>query len=88
LLIDVEMGAEALLTLARQLDPSAEVATLEGGRLRVSLPVGSPARDSLLGELFRAGYAVRSLAEEPAGLEEIFLAATRRDAGAKEARTS
>ena len=88
LLIDVEMGAEALLTLARQLDPSAEVATLEGGRLRVSLPVGSPARDNLLGELFRAGHAVRSLAEEPAGLEEIFLAATRRDAGAKEARTS
>lgn len=72
--------------VARRLDPAAEVEAGPAGRLRISLPRESPARSALLGELVRAGHSVRSMSEEPAGLEEVFLAATRRDSGAREAR--
>lgn len=88
LLIDAGLGPEALLAIARGLEPAAEVGRAPDGRLRLALPSGSDARESLLGELIRAGHRVRSLTEEPAGLEEIFLAATRRDATAKEARAA
>jgi ABC-2 type transport system ATP-binding protein len=84
--LDADLPAAALRDLARGLDPAAEVTQAEDGRLRVLLPEGSPARASLLGAVVGAGHAVRSMAEEPAGLEEIFLAATRRDAAAREAR--
>ena len=86
LLLDADLDPGQALGLARALDPAAEVGRAPDGRLRVALPAGSPARAGLLPALVRAGHAVRSLAEEPAGLEEIFLAATRRDAGAREAR--
>ena len=68
----------------RALDPGAACAAVgeaEPGwtRFRVSLPPGSPARDRLLAGLVGAGLRVREVAEEQGGLEEIFLAATRRD---------
>jgi len=88
LLVDADLGAETLLEVARGLDPAASAARAADGRLRVVLPHGSPARAGLLGALVRAGHEVRSLAAEPSGLEEIFLAATRRDAAAKEGRAA
>jgi len=47
-------------------------------RYRVVLPAGSPARETLAGALARAGLPLREIAEERYGLEDIFLAATRR----------
>lgn len=88
LLVDAGLTEAALGELARGLDPAAEVGRAPDGRLRVALPQGSPAREGLLPALVRAGHPVRSLAEEPAGLEEIFLAATRRDAAGREARVA
>ena len=46
---------------------------------RIILSPDSPARDQLLSSLVSAGLRVREVAEEQAGLEDIFLAATRRD---------
>lgn len=78
-----------LAAAARALDPAA--ACDEAGeeapgwrRFKVALPAGSPARDGLLAGLVSAGIRVREVAEERGGLEDIFLAATRRDA--REAR--
>jgi hypothetical protein len=45
------------------------------------LPVGSPARETLAASLIGAGLALREIAEERFGLEDIFLAATRRAPG-------
>ena len=78
-----------LESAARSLEPSADCAELgpdEAGwnRFRVALPPGSPARDRLLAGLVGAGLRIREVAEERGGLEDIFLAATRRDA--REAR--
>lgn len=85
LLVECDAGPAEVLAAARGLDPAA-TAEAAGGRVRVSLPRESPARPGLLGALVGAGVAVRSLAEEPAGLEEVFLAATRRSEGGREAR--
>ncbi|MFZ9200801.1 MAG: hypothetical protein ACO23N_00005 [Opitutales bacterium] len=80
-----------LETAARSLEPGASAAELgmaEPGwkQFRLTLPPGSPARDNLLAGLVRSGLRIREVAEERGGLEDIFLAATRRDA--REARAS
>ena len=53
---------------------------------RIALPAGSPARETLAGALIAAGIPLREVAEDRFGLEDIFLAATRRAPG--EARRS
>ena len=45
---------------------------------RIALPAGSPARETLAGALIAAGINLREIAEDRYGLEDIFLAATRR----------
>jgi ABC-2 type transport system ATP-binding protein len=47
-------------------------------RYRVVLPAQSPARETLATTLLSAGLPLREIAEERYGLEDIFLAATRR----------
>ncbi len=77
--------ATAVLAAARSLEPAAtaEEAGEEDGwrRTRLSLPTGSPALDALATGLASAGLRVREASEEKFGLEEIFLAATRRSPG-------
>ena len=77
--------APAMLAACRAADPAAEVTFLgetAGWRsYRVTLPPASPARETLAGSLVAAGIALREIAEERFGLEEIFLAATRRAPG-------
>jgi len=80
LLVGTPAGAAAVGDVARRLDPGARASEDGPGRVRVELPRGSAARGRLLGELTAAGVPVASLAEEPAGLEAVFLAATRREA--------
>jgi hypothetical protein len=74
-----------MLAACRAADPAAEVTFLgetDGWRsYRVTLPPASPARETLAGSLVAAGIALREIAEERFGLEEIFLAATRRAPG-------
>ncbi len=75
----------AMRAACRAADPAAEVTSLgeaDGWRAyRVTLPPSSPARETLAGSLVAAGIALREIAEERFGLEEIFLAATRRAPG-------
>jgi hypothetical protein len=75
----------ALLAACRRADGAAEVAAVAGAdgwnTFRVSLPAGSPARETLAATLIGAGLALREVAEEKFGLEDIFLAATRRAPG-------
>lgn len=64
-------------------EPAAEISAVEPFgegwlRYRVTLPTASPVRDSLASVLARAGLTFRELTEERYGLEDIFLAATRR----------
>ena len=77
--------AAAVLAAARSLEPAAtaEEAGEEDGwrRTRLSLPTDSPALDALATGLASAGLRVREASEEKFGLEEIFLAATRRSPG-------
>ncbi len=77
--------AAAVLAAARSLDPAAtaEDAGEEDGwrRTRLSLPAGSPALESLASGLALAGLRLREASEDRFGLEEIFLAATRRSPG-------
>ena len=47
-------------------------------RYRVVLPAQSPVRETLAATLLSAGLPLREIAEERYGLEDIFLAATRR----------
>ena len=80
---------ETLSAAVRALEPGAECAEIGEDapgwrRFRVTLPPGSAARDGLLAGLAASGIRVREVAEERGGLEDIFLAATRRDA--REAR--
>jgi len=53
---------------------------LSGGwnRYRISIPTQSPTRENLAAHLIKAGISLREIAEEHYGLEDIFLAATRR----------
>jgi len=80
----------ALLDACRTIEPAATVATLPSSdgwsTFRISLPTGSPARETLAGGLIAAGISLREIAEDRFGLEDIFLAATRRAPG--EARRS
>jgi ABC-2 type transport system ATP-binding protein len=75
----------ALLAACRRAEGAAEVAAVAGAdgwnTFRVSLPAGSPARETLAATLIGAGLALREVAEEKFGLEDIFLAATRRAPG-------
>ncbi len=80
LIVGTPAGAGAVAAVAARLEPAARVAEETPGRVRVDLPRGSPARARLLAELGAAGVEVTSLAEEAAGLEAVFLAATRREA--------
>jgi hypothetical protein len=48
---------------------------------RVALPPDSPAAETLAGALIAAGIGLREISEERYGLEDIFLAATRRAPG-------
>lgn len=80
-----------LTAAARTLEPEAsctELGAAEPGwtQFRVELPTRSAARERLLPGLVGAGLRVREVAEERGGLEDIFLAATRRDA--REARAA
>ena len=73
----------ALATLCATLDPAAAVepGTDAGDgwtRYRLTLPARSPARETLAMTLLKAGLPLREIAEERYGLEDIFLAATRR----------
>ena len=47
-------------------------------RYRLALPAASPARETLATALIAAGLPLREIAEERIGLEDIFIAATRR----------
>ena len=73
---------EAMRAACAAAEPASQVEELpEGGdwrRYRVILPAGSPARETLAGALAGAGVALREIAEDKVGLEDIFLAATRR----------
>ncbi len=75
----------ALLAACRSAEPAAEVAGASSAdgwnTFRVTLPAGSPARETLAATLIGAGLALREIAEERFGLEDIFLAATRRAPG-------
>jgi ABC-2 type transport system ATP-binding protein len=75
----------ALLAACRAAEPAAAVvaaASADGwNTFRITLPVGSPARETLAGSLIGAGLVLREIAEERFGLEDIFLAATRRAPG-------
>jgi len=72
-----------LAALCTAVEPAA---TVEDGvatdlgwtRYRVVLPAQSPARETLATTLLGAGLPLREIAEERYGLEDIFLAATRR----------
>jgi hypothetical protein len=74
-----------LLAACRAAEPAATVAALPAtdgwNTFRVGLPTGSPARESLAGALVAAGISLRAIAEDRFGLEDIFLAATRRAPG-------
>ncbi len=75
----------ALLAACRRAEPAAEVAAVTSAdgwnTFRVALPAGSPARETLAATLIGSGLALREIAEEKFGLEDIFLAATRRAPG-------
>lgn len=75
----------ALLAACRAAEPAAAVAPVTAAdgwnTFRVTLPAGSPARETLAATLIGAGLALREIAEEKFGLEDIFLAATRRAPG-------
>ncbi len=77
--------AATILTAVRTLEPaaSAEDGGEEEGwrRTRLSFPAGSPAQDALASALASKGLRIREVSEEKFGLEEIFLAATRRTPG-------
>jgi ABC-2 type transport system ATP-binding protein len=79
-----------LLAACRTIEPAATVTALPSAdgwnSFRISLPTGSPARETLAGGLIAAGINLREIAEDRFGLEDIFLAATRRAPG--EARRS
>lgn len=74
-----------LLAVCRRAEAAAEVAAVTSAdgwnTFRVALPAGSPARETLAATLIGAGLALREIAEEKFGLEDIFLAATRRAPG-------
>jgi ABC-2 type transport system ATP-binding protein len=74
-----------LLAACRAADPAAEASALTSAdgwnTFRVALPVASPARETLAGALIGAGLVLREIAEDRFGLEDIFLAATRRAPG-------
>ena len=80
----------SLLAACRSAEPTATVAPLSSGdgwnSFRVCLPANSPARETLAATLIAAGLSLREIAEDRFGLEDIFLAATRRAPG--EARRS
>ena len=74
-----------LLAVCRRAEAAAEVAAVTSAdgwnTFRVALPASSPARETLAATLIGAGLALREIAEEKFGLEDIFLAATRRAPG-------
>ena len=74
-----------LLAACRAIEAAAAVSALPSAEgwnaFRISLPAGSPARETLAGALIAAGISLREIAEERFGLEDIFLAATRRAPG-------
>jgi ABC-2 type transport system ATP-binding protein len=82
----VTRAAEAtLLAACRAAEPAAMVTALPAAEgwnsFRIALPAGSPARETLAGSLIAAGISLREIAEDRFGLEDIFLAATRRVPG-------
>jgi hypothetical protein len=74
-----------LLAACRATEPAASVDALPSAdgwnTFRVGLPAASPARETLAGALIAAGISLRTIAEDRFGLEDIFLAATRRAPG-------
>jgi ABC-2 type transport system ATP-binding protein len=80
----------ALLAACRAIEPAATVTALpsadDWSTFRITLPTGSPARETLAGALIAADISLREITEDRFGLEDIFLAATRRTPG--EARRS
>ena len=75
----------SLLAACRSAEPTATIAPLSSGdgwnSFRVRLPASSPARETLATTLIAAGLGLREIAEDRFGLEDIFLAATRRAPG-------
>ncbi len=67
------------------MDPAAVVSLTSStdglNTYHVNLPAGSAAREVLASGLIAAGIPLREIAEEKFGLEDIFLAATRRHPG-------
>jgi ABC-2 type transport system ATP-binding protein len=77
-----QIGLPELAALLHPLDPATtmELQSTEGAwqRFRIVLPAGSPLRETLARTLLSANISLREIAEEKIGLEDIFLAATRR----------
>jgi len=76
--VDLARLTQAVVTA----EPAALLETLASAdgwtRYRIALPAASPARESLATVLIAAGFPLREIAEERIGLEDIFIAATRR----------
>lgn len=79
LLITTSATTDAVLAVVQKIDTAAQARELSPGKIRVELSVDSKARSQLLAALIQANLVVTALTEEPADLEAIFLAATRRD---------
>jgi ABC-2 type transport system ATP-binding protein len=73
----------SLSEICTQIESAARVElqeSLSGGwnRYRIIIPTQSPIKENLAPLLIKAGVSLREIAEEHYGLEDIFLAATRR----------
>ena len=75
--------AAELKVLVSLHEPAASVESVDTvdtqwNRIKVTLPAHSPLREILASSMIAAGMSLREIAEEHYGLEDIFLAATRR----------
>jgi len=73
----------SLLKICEQIESVAKIEHQESlsqgwNRYRVIIPSQSPCRENFASHLINAGVKLREIAEERYGLEDIFLAATRR----------
>ena len=72
-----------LLEICLQIESAAKIEVQENlvdgwNRYRIEIPTQSASRENLATHLIKAGVSIREIAEEHYGLEDIFLAATRR----------
>lgn len=84
-------GISSLAQICLALEPATKI-ELQGEKesgwfhYRIVMPTTSPLRENLAAHLIQAGVSIKEIAEEYFGLEDIFLAATRRSP--TEGRTS